>query len=165
MVLLSVLCWYKTFFFPSLSRSHWAAFISSCSLQVCGENTTQRISMKGGKGPITRKNMDRMGQMRKWADVISFFPPAPFFQNDFRDGVVVFCFSALISSRVCSRQILSERAVLVLIQSRKNVVIKCNSSAINYTRMLSVFCVWALVCVLTVCVCVLYRGGQGAYIQ
>lgn len=84
--------------------------------------------------------MDRMGQMREWADLISFFP-RPFFQNDFRDCVVVFGFSTLISSRVCSRQILSERAVLVLIQSRKNVVIKCNSSAISYARMLSVFCV------------------------
>lgn len=98
-----------------------------------------------------------------WASgqIVSLFSPRPFFQNDYRDGVVVFGFSALISSRVCSRQILSERAVLVLIQSRKNVVIKCNSSAISYARMLSVFCVWALVCVLTVCVCVV-QGWTGS---
>lgn len=34
-----------------------------------------------GKGPITRKNMDRMGQMREWADLISFFPPPPLFSK------------------------------------------------------------------------------------
>lgn len=52
-------------------------FISSCSLQVCGENTGQRISMWRHKSlekeAITRKTMERKWQMRNQTDLIVFF--------------------------------------------------------------------------------------------
>lgn len=63
----------------------------------------------------------------------------------------------LLSFILSSRQILSDRAALVLIQSAENVIINCNSSAINYSSMfvLLIFCL-SPVCVCTcvhACVC------------
>lgn len=52
-------------------------------------------------------------------------------------------FSPLISNRNCSRQILSEDAVLVLRQSRENII-KCNSSAINYSSICMLLCFFSL---------------------
>ena len=63
-------------------------------------------------------------------------------------GFCVFLLSFILSSR----QILSDRAALVSIQSAENVIINCNSSAINYSSMfvLLIFCL-SPVCV-RVCV-------------
>lgn len=52
--------------------------------------------------------------MRNQTDVIIYA-----FQNETRHSILFVVFPSLISNRDCSRQILSEHAVLVLIQSRE----------------------------------------------
>lgn len=98
-----------------------------------------------GKNPLQGKTWRENDRWETRKILSGFFFP---FQNETRHSILFLCFSALILSRDCSRQILSWHAVLVLIQSKKNVIMNCNSSAINYSSMVMLL----IFCLSTVCV-------------
>lgn len=88
----------------------------------------------------TKNNIERTDERRQMRNQKDFIVVAP------NPRFCVFLLSFILSSR----QILSDRAALVLIQSAENVIINCNSSAINYSSMF----VLLIFCLSPVCVCV-----------
>lgn len=94
-------------------------FILSCSLQVCGQNIGQHISM-GRHKSLEKESIYQEKHAEKndrWEsrEILSFF----FSKWDQTQHPLLAFFSSFILSRDWSRQILSEHAVLVLIQSTK----------------------------------------------
>lgn len=126
----------------SLVTSSSLDVISSCSLQVCGENRHKRMSMKSQKKSNKKDLIIFLFKMRPGTAASSF--------------CVCVCFFTLILSRDWSSQILSGHAVLVLIQGTKSVIINCNSSAIKYGSMF----ILLIFCLSMGCVCQCVWGGR-----